>query len=107
MSSLNLRFFSTFLFPKILVLKLLGRQFLINIFLEFCSRAVICLFVWEPDGLLMSWHVSRLPKWSRGGARKILVKSFVVVQKILIIKRGCIMEQINFFKRLKGAFWRN
>ena len=53
------------------------------------------LFVWEPADLLMSWHVSHLPKWLGESARKIFVKNLVVAQKILIIKRGCIMEWVN------------
>ena len=64
------------------------------------------LFVWEPADLLMSWHVSHLQKWSGEEARKILVKNLVVGQKTLIIKRGCIMEWINFLKGLQGFFWR-
>ena len=35
-----------------------------------------------------------------GRERKILVKNLVVGQKILIIKRGFIMEQVNFLKGL-------
>ena len=57
-----------------------GWEVLINVFVEFCSHAVIV--------------------WSGWGAREILVKNLVVVQKILILRRGFIMERVNFLKRL-------
>ena len=56
------------------------------------------LFVWEPTNLLMSWHVPDLPKWLEVGARKILVKNPVVGQKSLTLKRGCIVEWVDFLK---------
>ena len=62
------------------------------------------LFVCELAYLLMSWHVFHLSKWLGGVVRKILVKNFVVGDKILIIKRGCIMDQVNFLKGLQGVF---
>ena len=65
------------------------------------------LFVWEPADLLMPWHVFLLPKWSGGGCRKILVKSLVVGQKILIIKRSCIMEWVKILKGLQGVSGEN
>ena len=42
-----------------------------------------------------------------GGARKILVKNLAVGQKILILKRSCIMERVNFLKGLQGVFGEN
>ena len=36
-----------------------------------------------------------------------LVKNYVVGQEILILKRGCIMEQVNFLKGLQGLFGEN
>ena len=53
------------------------------------------LFVWETADLVMSWHVPHLPKWLRGGVREVFVKSLVVDQKILILKRGLIMEGLQ------------
>ena len=52
----------------------------------------------------MSWHVFYLSKWSGGGTRKILVKNFVVGQKIVIIESGCTTERVNFLKGLQGVF---
>ena len=43
----------------------------------------------------------------KGGARKIVVKNLVVDQKILILKGGCIMEQLNILKELQGVFGEN
>ena len=54
----------------------------------------------------MSWHEPDLPESMGVGARKILVKNLVVGQKILILKRDCIMEWINFLKELQGSFWK-
>ena len=65
------------------------------------------LFVWEPADLAMSWHVPDLPKWLRVGVRKILVKDLVVGQKVLILERGCIMEQVNFLRGLQRVFEKN
>ena len=62
------------------------------------------LFIWEPVNLLMSWHVPHFPEWLAGGARKSLVKNLVVGPKILILKRSCIMERVNFLKGLQGVF---
>ena len=59
------------------------------------------LFVWEPADLVMPWHVPHLPKWLRGRARKVFLKSLVVDPKILNLKRGGIM------KRLQGLFGEN
>ena len=42
-----------------------------------------------------------------GRERKILVKNLVVGQKILIIKRGFIMERVNFLKGLQGVLREN
>ena len=41
------------------------------------------------------------------GARNVLVKNLVVGQKILILKRGSIMEWGNFLKGLQGVFGEN
>ena len=41
------------------------------------------------------------------GVRKILVKDLVVGQKILILRRVCIMERVNFLKGLQGVFGEN
>ena len=57
--------------------------------------------------MVMSWHVPDLPKWLRVGARKTLVKNLVVGQKILILKRGSIMEWVNFLKGLQGVVGEN
>ena len=46
-------------------------------------------------------------KMVRGGARKILVKNLGGLQKILILKRSCIMEGVNFLKGLQGVFGEN
>ena len=54
--------------------------------------------------MVMSWHVPDLPKWLGVGLRKILVKNLAVGQKILILKRGSIMEWVNFLKKLQGVF---
>ena len=65
------------------------------------------LFVSKPADLLMSWHLSHIPKWPEGAARKILVKKIVVGQKVLIIRRGCIIEQDNYLEGLQGVFGEN
>ena len=57
--------------------------------------------------MVMSWHVPDLPKWLGVGLRKILVKNLAVGQKILILKRGSIMEWVNFLKKLQGVFGSN
>ena len=68
------------------------------------SLSVGLLFVWEPANLVMSWQVPDLRKWLRVGARKILVKNLVVGQKILVLKKGSIMEWVNFLKGLQEVF---
>ena len=65
------------------------------------------LFVWEPAYLVVSWQVPYLPKWSRRGTRKSLVKNLASGQKILILKRVCIMEWVNFLKGLQRVFGEN
>ena len=65
------------------------------------------LFVWKPADLPISWHVSHIPKWLEGAARKILVKNIAVGQKVLIIKRSCIVEQDNYLKGFQGVFGEN
>ena len=39
-----------------------------------------------------------------GSGEKILLKILKVGQKILILKRGSIMERVNFLKGLQGGF---
>ena len=65
------------------------------------------LFAWEPAGLVISWHVPDLPKWLGVVARKVLLKILKVGQKILILKRGSIVERVNFLKGLQGVFEEN
>ena len=57
--------------------------------------------------MVMSWHVPDLPKWLGVGVRKLLVKNLVVGQTILILKRGSIMEAVNFLKGLERVFREN
>ena len=65
------------------------------------------LFVWESADLVMSWHLPDLVKWLGVGLRRNLIKNLVVGGKILILKRGSIMEWVNFLKGLQGVFREN
>ena len=81
---------------------------MINIFVLFCSHAVISenlLFVWEPFDLVMSWHAPRLPKWrGKDFSKKSVVRSF---DYVVISKRGCIIGCVNFLKGLQRIFREN
>ena len=62
------------------------------------------LFVWEAADSVMSWHAPHFPKL---GEKNFSKKSVVVDQKILILKRGCIMGWVNFLKGVQGSFIEN
>ena len=62
------------------------------------------LFVWEPADLVMFWHAPHFPKW---GEKNFSKKTVVVDQKILILKRACIIGWVNFLKGVQGIFKEN
>ena len=68
------------------------------------SLSEYLLFVWEPADLVMSWHAPHFLRW---GEENFSKRSLVMDQKILILKRGCIMGWVNFLKGVRGIFREN